>query len=235
MHTFVRDNIFKTSQNRQTPERAKLFKYLVTQGYILLSILIILLCLITYNHQIQSEYNDIQADILKRDTEIKEYISIDEYADTAINDINEINLTREETTPDAFFQRFNNIVSYIAYYHKIYHPINADISNVTSSSNISPINISLKLKAQEDQSVFQFTDSLILNLQGFSLIKRIEIQQEKDYLSGEIEFEWYTAKNIKDACECKLHKKIIPSKSPYSVEEECSISVWQGNILKYGQ
>jgi hypothetical protein len=184
-----------------------------------------------YYSKIKEEHQNILSYMYKKESEIEKYIAISKSVDNAINDINETRLDREKINSDALLQKLYNMVSYLSYYHKIYDPIDSYISNITTSSNIWPIHITLKVKAEKDKRIIRFVESLLLNLQGFVLIREIDMNKEKDYVTGEIKLEWYTAKKTKKAHIESQYKKIIPSTPEYSVEEACNIALWKGNLL----
>lgn len=231
MKPFIKRDLFKIKKDSYLHEKTTLFKHLIIQLSIILCMSITCISSVIYYNKTQEAHKKIKSNVKEKISEIDKYITINSYVDKAVNDINEISLDAEGVSSNAFIKNFNELLSHISYYHKIYDPIDSYISNISTSSNISPIHVKLKFKAKKDRRIVRFVDSLLLNLQGFVFLRKIDINKNNGYVDGEVEFEWYTSKKIKKACMEKEYQKIIPRKPQYPVEERCRISIWEGDIL----
>ena len=121
--------------------------------------------------------------------------------------------------------------SELAYYYKLSGNVNVIISNAPDNKKIAPTKITLSFQSKDDERIIQFIDTLILNLQGFALIQKIDIKRGKGMFLTETSIDWYTAKKIRQDF-LQKHKIIITPHSINSpIEEKYRISIWQGSIM----
>ena len=166
--------------------------------------------------------------------DILHYVTINNRIDKAVNDINEIRIAGDKVSCSLLVHYLKTGISNLSYYYGIKEEIKAKISNTSSTNaNVSSTKIELLLSASDDEKIIQFLDSLLLNLQGFIFIDKIEIIK-KDIgtgVSSNIKLYWYTAGKIQDSLKTAKVLHITPKSTYGPIEEKYRITIWNGSLV----
>lgn len=231
MKTIIKKDIIEIDQKIYLEEKRKLLKRLAIGLSVIFIVLTALFFANKSHYGLETKHLDLDSMVHKKTAKINQFINLNSYIDKAITEVNEINLAEKKIGANAMIYDFENIVSELAYYYKLSGNVNVIISNAPDNKKIAPTKITLSFQSKDDERIIQFIDTLILNLQGFALIQKIDIKRGKGMFLTETSIDWYTAKKIRQDF-LQKHKIIITPHSINSpIEEKYRISIWQGSIM----
>jgi|GEM_PF-2336330 len=231
MKAIIKKDIVEIDQNIYLEERRKLLRRLAI-GLSVIFIMLTVLFLGNKNYyNLEIKKSDLDSIVQKKTAKINQFINLNSYIDKAVTEVNEINLAEKKIGSNSMIYDFENIVSELAYYYKLTGNVNVIISNASNNKQIAPTKITLSFQSKDDERIIQFIDTLILNLQGFALIQKINIKREKGIFLTETSIDWYTAKKIRQDFLQKRKIIITPHLINSPIEEKYRISIWQGSIM----